>query len=143
MDKKLKIKYKKKENMYFVEYGKVKEMKQVRYELIKLLNEKEDIIYFVDTSLGLSENKKAPSYHDLSEEANRDKVLAYISEHGLEYRFHTRKREMTKTLFGISAGKKVMVEDFLGGISIGKGQMTEELLTFCVVPMITLLGLSQ
>ncbi len=127
MDKKLKIKHKKKENMYFVEYSKVKEKEKVRYELLRKLNEKEEVIFFVDTGLGKIDNKKASTYHDLSEEASRDKLLAYISDHGLGYQFHTRKREVTKTLFGISAGKKTMVEDFLGGIALGKAQMTEEL----------------
>lgn len=133
MDNKLKIKHRKAENKWFIHYNKTKNKKAARFELLKALNDREAMTFFVDTSLGMSEETGSTDYHDISDVTTRDKILAYVTEKGLEYQFHTRKREEQKKLFGFSSGKKVIVEDILGGIHIEKGQLTEELfgLLFC------------
>jgi hypothetical protein len=131
VDKKLKIKYRKSENKYIVDYSKTSDTKQVRFELLEQLNNKEDAIVYIDTSLNKADEKYAKGlFYDLTKEDSRDMIIKYLEESGFEFEYRFRKRELVVTLLGFSTSKKDIVEDTLMIIIVPKGTMTNEFFNY-------------
>ncbi len=131
MGTKLKIKYRKKEDMYVVDYSRVANRKKTRFELLQILNKDKELVIFIDTSLGKIDKKHSTGdYYDFENENSRKTLVDYLIEQHLEYRLRSRKRESSVKMFGISTGKRKIVEDILVAVVVEKEKLSEELFDY-------------
>lgn len=143
MDKKLKIKHRKKENKYIVDYGKVMDKEAIRYELLTMLNHDKNMMVFVDTSMNkIQESLAQGHYFDLCQEGSLHIVSNYLEESGLEYKLRIRKRTENRVIMGFSTGKKELVEDVLIAINVPRGTLTRELFDYTMCTHDFIIGIS-
>jgi len=128
MDKKLKIKYRKKENMYVVDYFRVKDKFNVRFELLSGLSTKHDMIVLLDSCLGMLDKKEAVTdYLDIRNKESFERIVSYLSDFGYEYKLREKERPEAKSFLGVSLGKVEMKKDQLIGVVVPKNKLTREL----------------
>lgn len=127
MDSKLKIKYRKNEKKYIVDYSKVKNREETRYELYQEINSKEALMILIDTSLNKADPKQIQTcFYDLKDEASYKVISQYLEESEFEFEIRKVKRSVPRTILGFSSGKSDKVEDVLIAIFVPINKLTRE-----------------
>jgi len=127
MDSKLKIKYRKNDKKYVVDYSKVKDREQTRFELFEEMNNSEDLMILLDTSLNKVDPKRSKThFYNLKEESSFEIIKHYLEESEFDYKIRNVKNNVPRTILGFTSGKSDIVEDILVAIHVPVGMLTRE-----------------
>lgn len=142
MDSKLKIKYRKNEKKYIIDYSKVKDRGDTRFELFQMMNSQEDIMVLLDTSLNKADPKQITTcYYDLKEDSSFKVVQNYLEESSYDYKLRRVKRHVPRTILGFSSGKTDIVEDILIAVHIPAGEITREFFDYLLCTHDIMIGI--
>lgn len=142
MDSKLKIKYRKNEKKYIVDYSKVENREEVRYDLYQQLNSKEAIMILMDTSLNKVDPKKIQTcFYDLKDEDSFKIVEHFLEESDFDYKLKKVNRNVPRTILGFNSGRSDLVEDILIAVFIPINGLNRELFDYLLCTHDVMVGI--
>lgn len=142
MDSKLKIKYRKDEKKYVLDYSKVVNIEDTRFEVYENLNQKEAIMVLIDTSLNIADPKKIQKcYYNLKDEGSYTIINNYLEESEFEYRIKRVRRNVPRTILGFTTSKSDLVEDVLVATFIPIGKLTREFFDYLLCTHDVMVGI--
>ena len=121
MDKKVKIKYRKKENKYIVDYSRVKDIKAERFSILEQINKEHDLFIVLDTEiLGTIDPEMKRENMPLSSREGQNSILGLFVNKDIPNSMRHKYVDQQKKMFGVPMGKTERIEEVNLAFYFGK-----------------------
>ncbi len=112
MDKKVKVRYRKKEEKYIVEYSRVKDVKAERFLILQQINASHDMFVVLDTELlGTAEMNSDRDKLPLGSRDGQNSIISLFVNKDIPNSMRHKYVDKQKKMFGVPMGKSEKKEE--------------------------------